>query len=159
MERRKGWGSCDALSDAKLFHTELDGSGTFMNAYLIAAAALAFVVGLVHSVLGEIMIFRRMRKPGRVIPTDGGAILLGSNVRILWASWHVLTVFGWGMAAILVWLSQPISGSADDAAIVHVIGMSMLIGSVLVLIATKGRHPGWIGLLGVAVLVWLGCGI
>lgn len=123
-----------------------------MNTYFIAAV-LAFVVGLAHSVLGEIMIFRRMRKPGRVIPTDGGAILLGSNVRILWASWHVLTVFGWGMAAILVWLSRPGSGST---AIGHAIEMSMLIGSVLVLIATKGRHPGWIGLLGVAVLVWLG---
>ncbi|MFZ2753323.1 MAG: hypothetical protein WAZ48_07730 [Lysobacteraceae bacterium] len=127
-----------------------------MNACFIAAAVLAFVVGLVHSVLGEIMIFRRMRKPGRVIPTDGGAILLGSNVRILWASWHVLTVFGWGMAAILVWMSRPASGSADITAIGHAIEMSMLIGSVLVLVATKGRHPGWIGLLGVAALVWLG---
>jgi hypothetical protein len=124
-----------------------------MNAYFIAAAVLALIVGLAHSVLGEIMIFRRMRKPGRVIPTDGGEILLGSNVRILWASWHVLTVFGWGMAAILVWLPRPASGSA---AIGHAIEMSMLIGSVLVLIATRGRHPGWIGLLGVAVLVWLG---
>ena len=127
-----------------------------MNTYFIAAAVLAFVVGLVHSVLGEIMIFRRMRKPGRVIPTDGGAILLGSNVRILWASWHVLTVFGWGMAAILVWLSRPASGSADVAVIGHAIEMSMLVGSALVLVATRGRHPGWIGLLGVAALVWLG---
>ncbi len=127
-----------------------------MNTYFIAAAALAFVVGLAHSVLGEIMIFRRMRKPGRVIPTDGGAILLGSNVRILWASWHVLTAFGWGMAAILVWMSRTASDSIDHAVIAHAIEISMLIGSVLVLVATKGRHPGWVGLLGVAVLVWLG---
>jgi hypothetical protein len=133
---------------------------TSMNAYFIAAAALALVVGLVHSVLGEIMIFRRMRKPGRVIPTDGGTRLLGSNVRILWASWHVLTVLGWGMAAILVWLSLSDSRGADDGVIEQAIGqaiaISMLAGSLLVLIATKARHPGWIGLLGVAVLVWLG---
>lgn len=132
-----------------------------MNAYLIAAAALAFVVGLVHSVLGEIMIFRRMRKPGRVIPTDGGGILLGSNVRILWASWHVLTVFGWGMAAILVWLSRSGLWGSDARGVgvdvvEHTIAISMLAGSMLVLIATKARHPGWIGLLGVAALVWLG---
>lgn len=127
-----------------------------MNAYFIAAAVLAFVVGLAHSVLGEIMIFRRMRKSGRVIPTDGGAILLGSNVRILWASWHVLTVFGWGMAAMLVWMSRSISVGIDHAVIAHAIEMSMLIGSILVLVATRGRHPGWIGLLGVAVLIWLG---
>lgn len=127
-----------------------------MNAYFIAAAILASVVGLVHSVLGEVMIFRRLRKPGRVIPSEGGALLLGSNVRILWASWHVLTVFGWGMAAILVWLSRAASSRIDVAVIGHAIEMSMLLGSALVLIATKGRHPGWVGLLGVAVLVWLG---
>lgn len=128
-----------------------------MNVYFIAAASLAFVVGLVHSVLGEVMIFRRMRKQGRVIPTEGGGILSGPNVRILWASWHVLTVFGWGMAAVLVWLSQPLARGAADGFTERTIAVSMLAGSALVLIATKGRHPGWVGLLGVAVLVWLGC--
>ena len=32
-----------------------------LNAYFVAAAALAFVVGLVHSVFGEMLIFNRMR--------------------------------------------------------------------------------------------------
>lgn len=127
-----------------------------MNAYFIAAAALASIVGLVHSVLGEIMIFRRMRKSGRIIPTDGGAILSGPNVRILWASWHVLTVFGWGMAAILVELAKPTARGSGNGVVEQAIMVSMLVGSVLVLIATKARHPGWVGLLGVAVLVWLG---
>jgi hypothetical protein len=127
-----------------------------MNSYFIAAAVLASVVGLVHSILGEIMIFRRMRKPGRIIPSDGGTLLLGSNVRILWASWHALTALGWGMAAMLVRLSLPASRAAGDGIIEHAIAVSMLAGSALVLIATKARHPGWIGLLGVAVLVWLG---
>lgn len=127
-----------------------------MNAYFIAAAALASIVGLVHSVLGEIMIFRRMRKSGRIIPTDGGAILSGPNVRILWASWHVLTVFGWGMAAIVVELAKPTARGSGNDVVEQAIMVSMLVGSVLVLIATKARHPGWVGLLGVAVLVWLG---
>ena len=144
------------MRDAKLRHVEATRFGTSVNAYFIAAASLAFVVGLVHSVLGEVMIFRRMRKPGRVIPTDGGSILPGSNVRILWASWHVLTVFGWGMAAVLAWLSQPSARGIVDGFIELTIAISMLAGSVLVLIATRGRHPGWIGLFGVAVLVWLG---
>ncbi len=127
-----------------------------MNSYFIAAAVLASVVGLMHSILGEIMIFRRMRKPGRIIPSDGGMLLLGSNVRILWASWHALTVLGWGMAAMLVRLSLPASRAVGDGIIEQSIAISMLASSVLVLIATKARHPGWIGLLGVAVLVWLG---
>ena len=127
-----------------------------MNTYFIAAAALASIVGLVHSVLGEIMIFRRMRKSGRVVPTDGGAILSGPNVRTLGASWHVLTVFGWGMAAVLVELAKPAARGPGDDVIEQAIMVSMLAGSVLVLIASKARHPGWVGLLGVAVLVWLG---
>lgn len=120
-----------------------------------AAAILAIVVALVHSTLGEIMIFRRLRKPGRVIPTDGGERLRGSNVRILWASWHVLTVFGLGMAAMLLRLASS-TRTAEHDAVAHTIAVSMLGGSLLVLAGTRGRHPGWIGLLGVAVLVWLG---
>jgi hypothetical protein len=127
-----------------------------MNGYFIAAAVLAFIVGLVHSVLGEILIFRCMRKPGRLIPTDGGLILRAHQVRILWASWHVVTSFGWAMAAILVWLAQPAARGVADGFIEYTIAVSMLAGSALVLIATRARHPGWIGLFGVAVLVWLG---
>jgi hypothetical protein len=120
-----------------------------------AAAMLAIVVALVHSILGEIMIFRRLRRPGRVIPTDGGDRLRGSNVRILWASWHVLTVFGLGMAAMLLRLASS-ARTVEHTFIAQAIAVSMLGGSLLVLVATRGRHPGWIGLLGVAVLVWLG---
>jgi hypothetical protein len=120
-----------------------------------AAAMLAIVVALVHSILGEIMIFRRLRKPGRMIPTDGGERLLGSNVRTLWASWHVLTVFGLGMAAILLRLASS-ARTAEHDFIAQAIVVSMLGGSLLVLVGTRGRHPGWIGLLGVALLVWLG---
>ena len=76
-----------------------------MNSYFIAAAVLAFLVGLVHSILGERLIFRRLRE-GRVVPTHGGTLLGEGHVRILWASWHVLTVFGWGIAAILLWCLQ-----------------------------------------------------
>jgi hypothetical protein len=125
------------------------------SAAYAAAAILAIVVALVHSILGEIMIFRRLRKPGRVIPTDGGDRLLGSNVRILWASWHVLTVFGVGMAAMLLRLASS-ARTVEHDFIAQAIAVSMLGGSLLVLVGTRGRHPGWIGLLGVAVLVWLG---
>lgn len=120
-----------------------------------AAAILAIVVALVHSILGEVMIFRRLRKKGRVIPSDGGDRLLGSNVRILWASWHVLTVLGLGMAAILLRLASTAHTPEHDF-IAQAIAVSMLGGSLLVLVGTRGRHPGWVGLLGVAVLVWLG---
>jgi hypothetical protein len=126
-----------------------------MNFYFVAAASLAFVVGLVHSVLGEVMIFSRLREQG-LVPTNGGALLRESNVRILWASWHVLTVLGWSIAALLIWLSLPASRVTSHAFIEQTIAVAMLASSALVLVATKGRHPGWAGLGGVAALVWLG---
>lgn len=79
-----------------------------MNLYFIAAAVLAFVVGLVHSSLGEWLIFGRMRVVG-LVPTNGGSVLHERHVRILWANWHVATAFGWCLAVVLAWLAPPSS--------------------------------------------------
>lgn len=126
-----------------------------MNIYLATAAVLAFLVGLVHSLLGERLIFGRLRQ-GRLVPTNGGSLLQERHVRILWATWHVLTVFGWCIAAVLLWLSLPSSNPSSALFIEQAIVFSMLAGSALVLLGTRARHPGWVGLLAVAAFVWLG---
>lgn len=125
------------------------------NAFLFAAGCLTIIVGLIHSVLGEILIFRRMRSGG-LIPTEGSPILRERHVRILWASWHVVTVFGWGFGALLLRLSFPLSEYTLQTFIENAALFSMLAASLLVLVGTKGRHPGWLGLLGVAILLWIG---
>jgi hypothetical protein len=122
-----------------------------MNNYMFAAGALAILVGLVHSVLGEILIFNRMRNKG-VIPTVGAPLLRERHVRILWASWHVVTVFGCAIGAILLRLAFPFSENALQIFVENTIAISMLVSSLLVLVGTKGMHPGWLALLGVAVL-------
>jgi hypothetical protein len=126
-----------------------------MNSYLMAAGVLAFIVGLVHSVLGEILIFRGLRSRG-IVPTDGGQLLRERHVRILWASWHVVTVLGWCVATILSWLAQDSSPSQSHVFIARAIAAAMLVSAAFVFVGTKGKHPGWAGLLGVAVLVFLG---
>jgi hypothetical protein len=118
---------------------------------LCAAAILAFLVGLVHSILGELLIFQRMRQ-GKLIPTNGGKVVGEGHVRILWASWHVLTVLGWCLAAILFWLSQ--GQLVGSILLTSAIAIAMLVSSLLVLVGTKAKHPGWVGLLGVSLLVW-----
>ena len=122
-----------------------------MNNYMFAAGALAILVGLVHSVLGEILIFNRMRNKG-VIPTVGAPLLRERHVRILWASWHVVTVFGCAIGAILLRLAFPFSENVLKIFVENTIAISMLVSSLLVLVGTKGMHPGWLALLGVAVL-------
>jgi hypothetical protein len=126
-----------------------------MNAYLMAAGVLAFIVGLVHSVLGEILIFRGLRSRG-IVPTDRGELLRERHVRILWASWHVVTVLGWCMATILWWLAQDSSLSQSHEFVARAIAAAMLVSAAFVFVGTQGKHPGWAGLLGVAVLVFLG---
>lgn len=125
-----------------------------MNTFLLAAALLLVAVGLIHSVLGEVLIFRRMRKNG-LVPTEGGDLLRESHTRILWASWHIQTLLGWCIAYVLFGLA-----ALQPSETVTIVGASvstaMLGASALVFVGTRARHPGWAGLLGVAVLVWAG---
>ena len=126
-----------------------------MNWFFAAAGALAFMVGLVHSILGERLVFSRMRAAG-LIPTNGGTVLLERHVRILWATWHVVTAIGWCIAALLIWLSLSSPSHAAQSVIAPAVVASMAVSSLLVLVGTKGRHPGWVGLAGVAILTAVG---
>jgi hypothetical protein len=56
----------------------------------------------------------------------------------------------------LLRLASPSTESSLQALVENTIVVAFLGGSFLVLIGTKGRHPGWIGLLGVAALAWIG---
>lgn len=126
-----------------------------MNTCLAAAAVVAFAVGLAHSVIGEWMIFRKLRGPGHVLPRQGGGVLDMGKLRILWASWHVLTVMGWGFAALLAWASLSAARVAGSAEGLLISAWVMALSALIVLVATNGRHPGWVGLAAVAVLIVL----
>jgi hypothetical protein len=126
-----------------------------MNTYFFAAGLLLILIGLVHSILGEKLIFRRMRQGG-FIPTHGGPALREPHVRILWATWHVVSVLGFGFAALLLWLAQPAQAQLAQAFIAPTLIATLAASSALVLIGTKGKHPGWIGLLAAAGLIWAG---
>jgi hypothetical protein len=126
-----------------------------MNAhYLMFAGTLCFVVAAAHSILGEWLIFRRLRVGG-VVPTCAAPPLLERHVRILWATWHATTAFGCALGVLLIDLASPAGAPGRVESLVDSIAVAMLVAAALVLIATRGRHPGWIGLLGVAVLAWL----
>ena len=123
--------------------------------YFLIAAILVVIVGIAHSILGELLIFRHLRK-NRIIPTLAVPPLRERHVRILWAGWHIVTVFGFGFGVVLLWLSKSTVHGDFERLIKEVIIYSMLAGSFLVLWATNGKHPGWVGLAAVALLTWLG---
>jgi hypothetical protein len=125
-----------------------------MQTLFVAAGVLALVTGLAHSVLGEILIFRHLRRGG-LVPTLAAPPLRERNIRILWATWHLATVFGWAFAGVFLRLAV-VPDDPPGALIVIAAVSAYLAGSLLVLVGTKGRHPGWIALLVVAALIWFG---
>jgi hypothetical protein len=129
-----------------------------MNTYLLIAAILCFVLGIAHSVLGEFLIFNSKRFKGNLVPSKQTEDLKERHLRILWATWHLASVFGSGIGAILMKLSlskSQLNVAIADVAIQPII-YTMLLSSILVLIGTKGKHPGWVVLLSICVLIILG---
>ncbi len=106
------------------------------ESWLLIGGLVAIVVAVVHSVLGEVLIFQRMRKE-TIVPTQGQPVLRERYVRILWATWHIVSVF------------HPVTDVRG--LFLRTVAISMGVSSALVLFATKGMHPGWVGLLIVAI--------
>ena len=123
-----------------------------MNAWLVGAAALVFLIGVVHSWLGELRIFQQLRRGG-IVPTGGDPVLRAFQTRILWASWHLVTVMAWSFAALLLWLARPAAQAASGGVVEACIAAALAGGAGLVLWSNRGRHPAWIALLAAAALI------
>lgn len=126
-----------------------------MNTFLVAASLLLALVGLIHTVLGERLIFRHLRVAGVVASAPAGP-LRERHVRILWATWHAVTALGWGMSLILLQLARSDQATAAQTNVLWWVISALLLSSALVALGTRWRHPGWIGLLLVAVLTAMG---
>lgn len=114
------------------------------------AAALTLALGLTHSALGEWLIFRHLRE-GQRVPTVASARLREQQLRITWASWHLVTLLGWALAALL-WQLAEMDQADLNGRLVPLIQTGLGSSAVLVLCATRGRHPGWL-VLGLITLV------
>ncbi len=129
-----------------------------MNLYLLIAGILAILLGIFHSILGEYLIFRHKRIKGKIIPTKTSPSLSQSHLGIIWATWHLTSIFGWCLGAILIKVS--FIGNEELGSnflfIAQAIMYAIFTSSVLVLVGTKGRHPGWIVLLIIASLIYIG---
>ena len=129
-----------------------------LNGYFLAAAVICFLLGLVHSVLGEKLIFRRWRQAHRhqQIPIISTNLLHESRIGIVWASWHLVSIFGWAIGAVLLYLSWTAPAQVLINFIAHTVTIASLAGAICVFIGTRAKHPGWVGLLAIAVCAWLG---
>lgn len=126
-----------------------------MHITLSAAGLLALLIGIIHSLLGEWLIFRHLRRNG-IVPTLPAPPLSLRHVRIVWATWHIGSVFGAAFAALLLQAAVHDDPQAFRTLAGGVTALAYLASALLVLVGTRARHPGWIGLGLVAFLVWWG---
>ncbi len=124
-----------------------------MNAYLIIAAVLLTVVGIVHSLLGEKLIFSKLRSAG-LVPTLAPQPLQQRHIRIIWATWHIVSLLGFGIGGFLYCIALPNNTLDFNFVMKSAIALPLLLSALLVLVATKAKHPGWVGLLAVSLLVF-----
>lgn len=116
---------------------------------LHAAAALIFLLGLAHSVLGERYILVRLFR--RELPhLFGGPAFTRHTLRF---AWHLTTVLAWALALLLVQLAGP----HDAVDLVRTIGGALLVSGLLPLAITRGRHLSWLVLFaaGGLCLAWV----
>ena len=130
-----------------------------MNLYLLASAVLMVGLAVVHSVLGEIKIFRHIKDPDE-LPHLKGFPLIRKNdyaakltIRMVW---HLITVMALALTAILFHLSLLPSLTGSEVCIVKIIGASMFASFIVSLIISKGSHVAWIAFLLIGTLCIMG---
>lgn len=114
---------------------------------LYLAAVLFVLVGLLHSVRGG----RNLIEP--ILANDGAPPILGGirDTRFtLRAGWHLMTLFWWGNAAVLV--SMALDPSTVNP--VFLLANALICGGTAMasLLLTDGRHLSWVFFLPIAAI-------
>ena len=113
------------------------------------AAILCFVVGLVHSVLGERYILIRLFRRDNIPHLFGSDYFTKGTLRFVW---HITTFAWWGFGYLL-WListSQDISSQT----VLYVISAVSLFSGIFSFGFTKGKHLSWLVFLGIAGITY-----
>jgi len=124
-----------------------------LNMNLAVSAALLAVLVLGHSVVGELMILAPLHK-ARDLPAVRGSVRFTLNT--LRFVWHVVTVMGLGMAAILFHLAQMPGLDASQLFVLRALTLTCGAGCVVAFVGSRARHPSWIVLAVITALTWLG---
>lgn len=121
-----------------------------MNLYLAAAGGLSILLGLAHTIIGEYLIFRRLRSKAATASTPD--MLPVRHLAALWSSWHLLTLLAGGIGSVLIWMAgQP--PAANLAVLKAILAATFLASAVFWILGTRGRHPAWLVFLTIAILI------
>jgi hypothetical protein len=119
-----------------------------MNLFLLTSAILAITAGVLHSVLGERYVIKRIRR------VDLGArsreAFLQNMIR---GAWHLTSFLLVGFGAILLNLGL---GGKTVVAVKAIVASTFLASSITSLIGARGKHFSWILFAAIALLAFIG---
>ncbi len=115
---------------------------------LQTAATLLFLIGLIHSYLGERYILVCLFRNGKIPHLFGGDLFTKGTMRF---AWHMTTLAWWGFAWLLLAVA---SGSDIQQAVLQTITMVFLLTGLLAFGFTRGRHISWLVFWSVAGLAY-----
>lgn len=122
-----------------------------MNFYFFISAVLAFIMGLVHSLMGERYFLPRLFQR-EDLSSLGSEAYVNRNTRL---AWHLTTIAWWNAAAILIVLSFR---QLDQTTwiVVRIISNIFFLSGVFSFIGSRGRNLLWVVFMLISLLSWVG---
>ncbi|WP_417487340.1 hypothetical protein [Maricaulis sp.] len=112
---------------------------------LIIAAALTVLVGLFHSIAGEIRLVRPLLARPDLPSLGHGPWYVRALIR---TAWHITTLVWLGIAAMLVVIHR--ASLADHAPLLWIISAVFAVSGLAALIFSRAKHPAWLAFLPVS---------
>jgi len=113
---------------------------------IVIAGVLTLLLSGVHSILGEKLIFARLRNAGAWSEAALNLLALRRWLAIR-ATWHLVSILAAGLAALLF------ATAFGSVRVDLVLGATFLVAAVYWAIATRFGHPAWIALCGIGALL------
>lgn len=104
---------------------------------LYLAAFFAIMLGIVHSVLGERYLLRRLFKHECFPKIFKKAEFASRTIRF---AWHITSIAWWGFAALLIQLAQ---GTISTHYVAQTLGFTFVASGLAALIGSRAKHLAW----------------
>jgi hypothetical protein len=70
-------------------------------------------------------------------------------------TWHVTSVLGIGIAAILFYYAEFTEFNSEQIYILRILSLTFLASFIVAIVGSKAKHPSWIVFIVVSILLWL----
>ena len=119
--------------------------------FIYIAGIAAVVMGIVHSTLGERLVFPRLFASADLPRLRGSLEFTRSILR--WA-WHLLSLAWFGFAYLLFAIGS--GHTPDTVTLARIIAVVFGVSGLIAFVTTRGRHIAWPMFALVALASWFG---